>query len=254
VSHELKTPVGALLLLAETIRDGISDDPEAAKHFAERMVREAGRLSRLVQELLDLSRLQGGEPLPEPEPVPVSRLIGDAVDRVRLAADAAGIEIRIADDGDLVVYGDARSLATALVNLLDNALQYSAPGTTVGVGARQAITDDGIDEVQLAVADQGIGIGPADLARVFERFYRADPARSRATGGTGLGLAIVKHVAENAGGRVSVWSSPGVGSTFTLHLPTPPVPPEARLSGVRMATNTDGAGHPAEVVIEREAG
>jgi two-component system sensor histidine kinase SenX3 len=221
VSHELKTPVGALLLLAEAIRDGV-DDPVAARRFADRMMHEAGRLARLVQELLELSRVQGGDPLPDPNAVAVGRLVTDAMDRVRLAAVAAGIEVVAADAGDLAVWGDERSLVTALTNLLENAISYSSPATRVGVGARLRETLAG-DEVEIAVSDQGIGIPAGDLQRVFERFYRSDPARSRATGGTGLGLAIVKHIAENHGGRVSVWSSEGVGSTFTLHLPTPPM-------------------------------
>ncbi len=221
VSHELKTPVGALLLLAEAFRDGV-DDPVAARRFADRMMHEAGRLARLVQELLELSRVQGGDPLPDPSAVPVGRLVVDAVDRVRLAAAAVGIEVVAADAGDLAVWGDERSLVTALTNLLENAISYSSPATRVGVGARLRETLAG-DEVEIAVSDQGIGIPTGDLERVFERFYRSDPARSRATGGTGLGLAIVKHIAGNHGGRVSVWSSEGVGSTFTLHLPTPPV-------------------------------
>ncbi len=220
VSHELKTPVGGLLLLAEALHEA-ADDPVAARRFAERMTHEAGRLSQLVRDLLDLSRLQGGEPLPAPTAVSVAGLTRNAVDRVRVTAERVGVEIAVGDCGELAVWGDERSLETALVNLLDNAINYSASGSRVAVGAR-AVTGDGVDGVEISVADQGIGIGAEDLDRVFERFYRADPARSRRTGGTGLGLAIVKHVAENAGGRVSVWSHLGMGSTFTLHLPTPP--------------------------------
>jgi len=228
VSHELKTPVGALLLLAEAFRDGV-DDPVAARRFADRMLHEAGRLARLVQELLELSRVQGADPLPDPRAVPVARVIADAVDRVRLAAGAAGIEVAAADSGDLEVWGDERSLVTALTNLLDNAITYSAPGTKVGLGARRRETLTG-DEIEIAVSDEGIGIPAGDLERVFERFYRSDPARSRATGGTGLGLAIVKHIADNHGGRVTVWSSEGVGSTFTLYLPPPPASAAAELT------------------------
>ena len=223
VSHELKTPVGALLLLAEALRDG-ADDPVAARRFSERIAHEAGRLARLVQELLDLSRLQGGDPPPARTEVPVNMLIADAVDRVRLAAAAAGIEVVAADAGDLAVWGDPPSLVTALTNLLDNAVAYSPRGAKVGLGARLR-TGELTREVEIAVSDEGIGISPGDQERIFERFYRVDPARSRATGGTGLGLAIVKHVAANHGGRVSVWSSQGVGSTFTLHLPPPPERP-----------------------------
>jgi two-component system sensor histidine kinase SenX3 len=220
VSHELKTPVGGMLLLAEAVRDGM-DDPGAMRRFADRMVHEAERLSALVRDLLDLSRLQGGEPLPEPTAVEVGRLIADGADRVRVRADAANIDIVVGDTAGLEVWGDRRSLLTAVVNLLDNALTYSAAGTRIAVGARSA-RHEGVDEVEISVADQGIGIAAEDVDRVFERFYRADPARSRSTGGTGLGLSIVKHAVENAGGRVTVWSQPGMGSTFTLHLPVPP--------------------------------
>lgn len=220
VSHELKTPVGGLRLLAEAVRDA-ADDPDAARRFADRIVHEADRLSDLVRDLLDLSRLQGGEPLPEPSAVSVCQLTQEAVDRVRVAAEGARIDIAVGDCGELQIWGDARSLLTALVNLLDNALTYSAPGTKIAVGTR-CTAGDGRSGVDISVTDQGTGISPTDLDRVFERFYRADPARSRRTGGTGLGLAITKHAVENAGGRVTVWSRMGVGSTFTMHLPPPP--------------------------------
>jgi two-component system sensor histidine kinase SenX3 len=220
ISHELKTPVGGLRLLAESVRDA-ADDPDAARRFADRIVHEADRLSDLVRDLLDLSRLQGGEPLPEPTAVPVCLLAQDAVDRVRVAAESAGIDITVGDCADLQIWGDERSLRTALVNLLDNALTYSSPGTRIAVAVRSA-TSHGRAEVEISVTDQGTGISPGDLDRIFERFYRADPARSRRTGGTGLGLAIAKHAVENAGGRVTVWSQLGTGSTFTMHLPAPP--------------------------------
>ncbi|MEP6696862.1 MAG: HAMP domain-containing sensor histidine kinase [Pseudonocardiales bacterium] len=240
VSHELKTPVGGLRLLAEAVRDA-ADDPAAARRFADRIVHEADRLSDLVRDLLDLSRLQGGEPLPEPSAVPVRQLIGDAVEQVRPAAEAARIDIAVGDCAGLEIWGDERSLRTALVNLLDNALAYSAPGTRIAVGTRPA-TSDGRAEVEISVTDQGTGISSTDLHRVFERFYRADPARSRRTGGTGLGLAITKHAVENAGGRVTVWSQLGTGSTFTMHLPAPP--------GAAMV---NGAGHPAPVALSEPA-
>jgi len=236
VSHELKTPVGGLLLLAEAVADA-ADDPVATRRFTERIKHEAERLSELIHDLIDLSRLQGGDPLPQPGAVAVAGLVRDAVDRVRVTADAAGIDIAVGDCGGLFIWADARSLETALVNLIDNALNYSARGSRVSLGARRA-SRDGAEEIEISVADSGSGIAAADLDRVFERFYRADPARSRRTGGTGLGLAIVKHVVENAGGRVSVWSKLGTGSTFTLHLPTPPT--EARFPPA-----TDPAGYPA---------
>ncbi len=216
VSHELKTPVGALTLLAEAVQEA-SDDPEAVQRFAGRMQHEGVRLGRLVRELIELSRLQGAEPLPDQVPVPVARVLDEAADRTRLAAERAGIEVRLSCPDDLVVSGNESQLAMAVANLIDNAVAYSPRGTRVAVSAR-AIDDDG-PLVEISVSDQGIGIAEADQARVFERFYRVDPARSRETGGTGLGLAIVKHVATNHGGSVGVWSAEGAGSTFTIRLP-----------------------------------
>ncbi len=213
VSHELKTPVGALHVLAEAVAVA-SDDPVAVRRFASRMTRESSRLARLVQEIIDLSRLQGADPMPDLRPVLVSAVLAEALDRTRLTASAREITIAVIGDSDFAVSGDEGQLATALANLLDNAVSYSPTGTRVVIGVRRAG-----DTVELSVADEGIGIAERDLERVFERFYRADPARSRQTGGTGLGLAIVKHVATNHGGSVSVWSSEGAGSTFTIRLP-----------------------------------
>jgi two-component system sensor histidine kinase SenX3 len=214
VSHELKTPVGALSLLAEALQEA-SDDPVAVRRFADRAQHEAHRLGRLVQELIDLSRLQGAEALPSPERVRVDQVVSEALDRTRTAAAAHGITLTCVGDQSLELVGSDSQIVTALVNLLDNAVNYSAGGTTVTV--RTALVDG---QVEISVSDQGIGIAEKDLERVFERFYRADPARSRATGGTGLGLAIVKHVANNHGGTVSVSSVEGLGATFTLRLPS----------------------------------
>jgi two-component system sensor histidine kinase SenX3 len=215
VSHELKTPVGAMSLLAEAMQDA-SNDPQAVRRFAGRLQHEAGRLARLVQELIDLSRLQGADPLPEQELVPVDKVVAEAVDRTRTAAAAGGIEIVRGGQRGLSVCGSESQLVTAVGNLIENAVHYSPERTRVAVAVRLR---DGA--VEISVTDQGMGIAEKDLERVFERFYRADPARSRATGGTGLGLAIVKHVATNHGGEVSVWSVEGSGSTFTLRLPPP---------------------------------
>jgi two-component system sensor histidine kinase SenX3 len=213
VSHELKTPIGALSLLAEAVTDA-ADDPDAVRHFANRMQRESMRLSKLVQEIIDLSRLQVADALHPPEPVGIDDVVSDAVDRCRLAAGAKAIDVVIGGDSGAVVYGDHALLVTAVRNLVDNAISYSAENTKVGVGLRRA---EGI--IEIVISDQGLGIAPADQERIFERFYRVDPARSRATGGTGLGLSIVKHVAANHGGEVTLWSLPGQGSTFTLRLP-----------------------------------
>jgi two-component system, OmpR family, sensor histidine kinase SenX3 len=219
VSHELKTPVGALTLLAEAVADA-ADEPAEVRRFAARMQHEGTRLGRLVTELIELSRLQGADPLPAARMVSVERLVTEAVDRTRLAADNAGIAVVSGGERGLAVCGEEGQLVTALVNLVDNAIAYSPAGTRIAVGMRhRAGTGADGDWVEISVSDQGIGIAEADLERVFERFYRADPARSRATGGTGLGLAIVKHIASNHGGGVSVWSVEGSGSTFTLRLP-----------------------------------
>jgi two-component system sensor histidine kinase SenX3 len=213
VGHELKTPVGALSLLAEAI-EGAADDPEAVQRFAGRMAREADRLSRLVRELIDLSRLQGGEPLPELQPVDVDVVLAEAVDRTRTAAVAKQLDLVVGGETGLVVRGVENQLTTAVTNLLANAVAYSPGETRIAVAARAR---SGFAEI--TVTDSGIGIPRTDRQRVFERFYRVDQSRASSTGGTGLGLAIVKHVANNHGGSVSVWSEEGLGSTFTLRIP-----------------------------------
>jgi two-component system sensor histidine kinase SenX3 len=225
VSHELKTPVGALTLLAEAVQDA-ADDPAAVERFAKRMQEEGARLTRLVQEIIDLSRLQYDDPVESPEVVEVDEVVAAALDRSRV--DAETKQIRLASGGQtgLHVLGNESQLVVALGNLVENAVAYSPPHTRVAVGVRRRE-----DRVEISVTDQGIGIPEAEQERIFERFYRVDPARSRATGGTGLGLAIAKHVAASHGGEVGVWSVPGAGSTFTLRLPLhtprpgrPPVP------------------------------
>jgi signal transduction histidine kinase len=213
VGHELKTPVGALSLLAEAIEQA-ADDPEAVQRFAGRIAHEADRLSRLVRELIDLSRLQGGEPLPDLAPVDVDRVIAEAADRTRTAARAKSLDIAVGGEHDLVVRGVEGQLCTAVTNLLANAVAYSEGEGRIAVAARAR---SGFAEI--AVTDSGIGIPRQDRQRVFERFYRVDQSRASSTGGTGLGLAIVKHVASNHGGSVSVWSEEGLGSTFTLRIP-----------------------------------
>jgi two-component system sensor histidine kinase SenX3 len=221
VSHELKTPVGALALLAETVQDA-ADDPVAVRRFAERMQQEATRLSVLVHEIIELSRLQVAGALQEVSPIRVRDVVDEAVDRAQTNAQAKNITITVGGSSDCVVYGDQNLLVTAVRNLLDNAVSYSGPSTRVGVGVRET---EGL--VEIAVVDQGIGIAADDQDRVFERFYRVDPARSRDTGGTGLGLSIVKHVAADHGGDVQMWSQPGKGSTFTLRIPAADLPRDA---------------------------
>ncbi len=212
-SHELKTPVGALALLAETIEDA-ADDAEAVRRFAGKMRQEAQRLTSLVQDLITLSRIQAVEPVPDPRPVDLGAVVAEAVDRCRMKANARGITLATVGTRGLVVLGDEDLLVTALRNLLENAVAYSPERTRVVISMKRA---DG--SAELSVADQGIGIPERDLERIFERFYRVDPARSRATGGTGLGLAIVKHVMAAHNGKVTVRSVEGAGSTFTLSIP-----------------------------------
>lgn len=216
VSHELKTPVGAISLLAETMQDA-ADDPDAVRHFAGRMQQESTRLAALVHEIIELSRLQVAGALPEVSVIGIDAVIDEAADRARVVAAAKDITLSLGGESGLTVYGDHALLVTAVRNLLDNAVAYSGTNTRVGVGVSLV---DGL--VEIAVVDQGIGIPKAEQSRVFERFYRVDPARSRDTGGTGLGLSIVKHVAADHGGDVKVWSEPGRGSTFTLRIPAAP--------------------------------
>jgi len=216
VSHELKTPVGAMALLAEAVLDAV-DDPHAVRRFGTKILNEANRLGNLVTELIALSRLQGAERLPKLTTVEVDKVVREALDRCRLAAEAANIRITLDPPSGLLLNGDATLLVTALSNLLDNAVSYSTPGSPVSVSRRLA---NGFAEI--AVTDRGLGIAAEHQERVFERFFRIDQARSRSTGGTGLGLAIVKHVAANHGGDVQLWSKPATGSTFTLRIPAHP--------------------------------
>jgi two-component system sensor histidine kinase SenX3 len=213
VSHELKTPVGAIRLLAEAVGDA-SDDPEAVKRFAGRMLTESDRLSKLVQQVIELSRLQGDDPLEAPVPVAVDDVIALAVDTSKIDADSRGIELATGGTPGLKVLGNDQQIAAAVANLVANAIAYSEPDSTVLVTRKLEE-----DAVEISVVDQGIGIPADEVDRVFERFYRVDPARHRSTGGTGLGLSIVKHVAATHGGDVRVWSVEGQGSTFTLSLP-----------------------------------
>ncbi len=214
VSHELKTPIGALLLLAEAVMQA-NDDPAAVTNFATRMQKESKRLSDLVQEIINLSRLQYSDPLLDASLISVDDVVEQAISQAQVNADDRKIELILGPKSDATVTGDRNQLVMAVHNLIENAINYSEGGTKVSINRE---IEDGI--VNVSVIDQGIGISESEIERIFERFYRVDQARSRETGGTGLGLAIVKHVARNHGGDVAVWSSPGVGSTFSLRLPT----------------------------------
>jgi two-component system sensor histidine kinase SenX3 len=212
VSHELKTPVGAMALLAEALLAS-PDDPETVQRFGEKVLIEANRLGHMVGELIELSRLQGAERLPDLSPVDVDTIVAEAISRHRVAADNADIEVRNTPCG-FKVLGNQSLLVTALANLVSNAIAYSPRGSVVSVSCRRRG-----EHVEMAITDRGIGIARKDQERVFERFFRGDKARSRATGGSGLGLAIVKHVAANHNGSIALWSQPGTGSTFTLGIP-----------------------------------
>ncbi|MBK8459105.1 MAG: two-component sensor histidine kinase [Micropruina sp.] len=217
ISHELKTPIGAISLLAEATQTA-RDDPAMVDEFTRRIAVEARRLNELVSQIIALSRLQSDDPQLDFAPVDVDQVIAASVARCQESALKAEMRITVGGQTGCSVAGDGAQLEAAVTNLLQNAIAYS------DIGARIAITtglvDSGSGEhVELRVSDNGIGIARDDLPRIFERFYRVDPARSRASGGTGLGLSIVKHVASAHGGTVSAWSEPGAGSTFTLRLP-----------------------------------
>jgi two-component system sensor histidine kinase SenX3 len=217
LSHELKTPVGAIGLLAETLL--AEPDPEVAQRLTERVVNESFRVSRTIDDLLELSRIEAGAEAVR-QPVAVHLLLDEAADRIRPAAELREIEIRVVEVSVRVTaWGDRRQLVSAVANLLDNAVKYSSPGATVEVRA----ASDG-SSVAIEVEDHGLGIPARDIERIFERFYRVDRARSRDTGGTGLGLAIVRHVVANHEGEVTVDSTEGQGSTFTVHVPAGPGP------------------------------
>ncbi len=219
VSHELKTPMGALGLLAETLQ--YENDPAVANRLANRINAEAFRVNRIIEDLLDLSRIEG-ESSATREPVPVSLIVADAMERIRTASEQNYVTITFEEpEIGYVINGDRRQLISAIQALLENAVVYSPEGGQVRVTTtRHEVSEENdVPVVRITVADHGVGIPAKDLDRIFERFYRVDPGRARATGGTGLGLSIVRHVAQNHGGRVLVESREGEGSSFTMELP-----------------------------------
>lgn len=229
VSHELKTPIGAVALLAEAL-EGAADDPEAVRRFSGRLSVESQRLIELVQQIIDLSRIQADDPLASADVVEIDDVIQAAVDRCGVDAERRNISVTVGGDAGCKVLGSHDQLVVAVGNLVENAIIYSDPGARVAVAAHRV--NRGEDEIiEITVSDNGIGISRADLERIFERFYRVDFARSRANGGTGLGLAIVKHIAAAHGGDVSVWSQLGQGSTFTMSLPTPSIADQSVVIG-----------------------
>ncbi|CAN5160628.1 ATP-binding protein [soil metagenome] len=223
ISHELKTPIGAVGLLAEALSEA-SDDPVMVKKFAKRLTKESERLARITKEIIELSRLQAADAVSKPDLVDIDHVVSLAIDENNVAADKHRIELASGGDKGAQIYGDEALLVVALHNLIANAIHYSPDGSRVGIGVNASG-----GAIEIAVTDQGIGIPEEDRERVFERFYRIDPARSRHTGGTGLGLSIVKHVVQNHGGDVRLWSQPGRGSTFTIRLPEATIAPVASL-------------------------
>lgn len=213
ISHELKTPIGAIALLSEAIQEA-GDDREAVSKFASSLNKESSRLTFLVQDIIKLSRLQSEEVLAAAELVDLNEVVAEAIDRNEQLAASRRIRLVSEQTSVLEVFGNREMLITAVKNLVENAISYSDQGTSVGVGCT---TKDSVAEI--AVTDSGTGISPEHQLRIFERFYRADPSRSRETGGTGLGLSIVKHVAKIHRGDVKLFSQVGVGSTFTLRVP-----------------------------------
>jgi two-component system sensor histidine kinase SenX3 len=234
VSHELKTPVGAMSVLAEALLSS-ADDPETVRRFGEKVLLEATRLGNMVSELIELSRLQGAERMPDMGAVDVDSVVSEAISRHKVPAENADIVVRTDDASGLRMHGEQALLVTALANLVSNAIAYSPRGSLVSISRRRRG-----DNIEISVTDRGIGIDRKDQERVFERFFRADKARSRATGGTGLGLAIVKHVAANHNGSIGLWSQLGTGSTFTLSIPAfegdyepPQLTPERELRHIK---------------------
>jgi two-component system, OmpR family, sensor histidine kinase SenX3 len=221
VSHELKTPVSAMKVLAEALLES-ADDPDTVRRFGSKVLAESNRLAKMVGELIDLSRLQGAERLPDLDAVDVDSVVAEAISRQKVSADSADIEVITDVASGYRVLGDQTLLVTALANLVSNGIAYSPYGSIVSISRRR----NG-ENIEMAVTDRGIGIAGVDQERVFERFFRVDKARSRATGGTGLGLAIVKHVVANHNGSIRLWSKPGTGSTFTLSIPEYLDPPAA---------------------------
>ncbi len=213
VSHELKTPVGAISLLAETIQGDI-DDTEMVKRFAGNLVKESKRLSNLIQDIIQLSRLQSSEVSTKAVCVDLNAVVHEAIDRTHSIADSQKITVNFIEGQQAFVLGDFEMLTTAVKNLIENAVLYSDTGGQVGIGIKVANR-----KAEIAVTDNGIGIPADEQARVFERFYRVDQSRDRQTGGTGLGLSIVKHVALKHRGEINLFSKVGLGSTFTLRLP-----------------------------------
>ena len=218
ISHELKTPIGAVSVLSEAV-EAAYDDPEAVKKFATRLQMETARLAELINQIIDLSRLQSEDPMLASEVVDINDVVTEAVSRSRERANQREVSLIVARTAEAFVLGDQWQLTDAVTNLVQNAISYSGERARVTISV-MCVGTDSDPQVEIKVSDNGIGIRPEDQERVFERFYRVDYGRSRESGGTGLGLSIVRHIAGAHGGSIRLWSRPGQGSTFTLSLPT----------------------------------
>ncbi len=223
ISHELRTPLASVSLLAETLEDVIDTNPEKAQVFVERIETEVGHLNELVAELLELSRIESGRMPMNIGPVEAGMLVREIMARMLPQAQRHRVTLRTSiEQGQTIVAADSKQIARVLVNLVHNAIKFTPSGGTIIIGTRR---QPGETMQSFFVSDNGIGIAPEDLPRVFERFYKVNPARSRGNfigpggGGSGLGLAIARHVVEAHGGHISATSEPGKGSTFTFTLP-----------------------------------
>lgn len=213
ISHELKTPIGAIGLLAEALVDA-TDDPETVRKFSKSLRKESRRLADLVQDIIQLSRVQSKDVLGAARPIEMAMVVEDAAERCAILAESKDIAVTVNAQPDVYVVGDRELLTVAVKNLVDNAIKYSEDGKHVGIGVTTSK-----NSVQISVADVGVGIPKDEQNRIFERFYRVDASRSRQTGGTGLGLSLVKHIVFSHGGEITLFSQPKVGSTFTISLP-----------------------------------
>lgn len=219
VSHELKTPATSLKLLAESLEESLDEDLEQSRIFAAQLRRETERLARLINDLLDLTRLESEPQGSSGEVVDVRGILITVLARMRRVARERGVTLnwkRFGRASNFTVRGNETQLVSMFTNLVDNAVKYTSVGGTVEVTG--GLSGDKA-EIFIGISDTGIGIPKESLPRIFERFYRVDKGRSKETGGTGLGLSIVRHIVENHGGRVLVESEPGQGSTFTVYLP-----------------------------------
>lgn len=211
LSHELKTPVGGIAALGDTMVE--ETDPAVVKRLAESIVTEAYRLSAIVDNLLDLSRIESGTTM-DWKFINIATVITEVVARSRHSAQRHQVDLVIEENPDVDVYGDRTQLVSAFSNLVENGIKYSETNSSLQIRSNVSGAD-----VRVSIADQGIGIAAKDHERIFERFYRVDRARSRATGGTGLGLSITRHIVINHGGRIELVSEEGMGATFTVVLP-----------------------------------